>query len=90
MTTSVQLLTRMAYDGIEPSKVDETDDNTMYIGFCLPGCTGVNDPKWLIKLVKTQETEKTISFANGSKLFNQAWSNRLNLTYKVNELFPDE
>lgn len=74
-----------------PTIIDERKDETMYIGYCLPTCTGADSPKWLIKkIVKTtitieQETFtlQSILFPNGSRDYTNKWSERENLIYKV-------
>ena len=72
-------------DGQSPKIVHEVDSNLMYLGYCTPDCTGYADKKWLIKRVQTADGVQTIFTANGSKAFNQAWTDRASLTYKPTE-----
>ena len=84
-TTNTTLLLQMTFDGISPAKVDEVDMNTTYVGFCKDSCKGVDDPTWLIKRIKKEGTEQTITFANGKKKYTQKWSERYDLDYKITE-----
>lgn len=80
-----------------------------FIGYALPTCTGMADPKWLIQLnVKididsdegttedggsngginlivddTYQQRSMIGFANGVRDFNQSWTDRMRLAYKI-------
>lgn len=80
-----------------------------FIGYALPTCTGMADPKWLIQLnVKididsdegtteddssnvgidlivddTYQQRSMIGFANGVRDFNQRWTDRMRLAYKI-------
>lgn len=80
-----------------------------FIGYALPTCTGMADPKWLIQLnVKididsdegttedgdsngginlivedTYQQRSIIGFANGVRDFNQRWTDRMRLAYKI-------
>lgn len=74
-------------EGTSPKMVEEISADEMYIGYCLPDCKSVNDKKWLIKQVKTEDGVQTIFTANGSHQYNQAWSARANLTYKPTEVW---
>lgn len=67
-----------------PKIVEETADGMTYIGDCLPDCTGYGDAKWLIKLVAVDKETglQRVFCANGSKAYNQAWTNRYNLQYR--------
>lgn len=76
----------MADDAATPVLVDEQSDNLMYLGYPLESCTGLTDPKWLIKRILTIKMAdgtytKVISFAGGTKRHNQAWTNRKLLEY---------
>ena len=92
MTTNTTILEYLAFgEGVmQPVKVDEIDAFTTYVGYCLSSCRGVDDATWLIKKIKQVGTEKTIAFANGKKLYNQKWSERTSLTYKITESVHDE
>lgn len=80
-----------------------------FIGYALPSCTGMADPKWLIQLnVKididsdegttenggsnggidlivedTYQQRSMIGFANGVRNFDQPWTDRMRLAYKI-------
>ena len=91
--TQLKLLAALYTENVQPTITETTSDGTIYIGYPLPSCTGVNDAKWLIKRVKTtvdantsSETQ-TILYANGVRAYNQAWSDRATLTYKHNANF---
>ncbi len=75
---------------MQPAKYEEVDTNTAYVGYCSHGCSGTSDNKWLIKKIKTEQSEhntpvQTISYANGSRLYNQKWDDRYSLTYRITE-----
>ncbi len=77
-------------EGQTPKVVDTVNDNLMYVGYCTPDCAGYGDKKWLIKQIRTEGTIQTIFYANGSRQYNQAWSERANeaaITYKPTENF---
>jgi len=92
MATNTAILEHLSFgEGImQAAKVDEIDAYTTYVGYCLPNCTGVDDARWLIKKIKQVGTEKTISYANGKRLYNQEWSKHTALTYKITEFAPAE
>ncbi|MDR2963466.1 MAG: hypothetical protein LBU90_07545 [Bacteroidales bacterium] len=80
---------------MQPVKYEEVDKDTIYVGYCLPTCTGTDDSKWLIKKIKTAPSSvntpiQTISYANGSKKYNQMWDERYSLTYRITENAPAE
>lgn len=83
----IQLIAAANVNGIAPVVVDAANENTTYVGYCLPSCAGYDDNKWLIKRVLKDGNLTTISWTNGVMDFNQVWSNRTNLTYKLNEKF---
>lgn len=96
-----QFIAEIANNQLKPTIVDTNEgtyegDSVMlkFIGYALPSCTGVDDPKWLIQLhVKynfeldgddsmTSQQIDIIGFANGVRKFDQAWSNRAALSYR--------
>ena len=81
--TDQLLLNAICADGLQPSIIDEADEDTTYIGYCLPDCGSLSENKWLIKRLKTNENIQTIGFPNGSKMFDKAWDKRENYTYKI-------
>lgn len=84
MTPTDQLILNAIYaDGLQPSVIDEVDENTTYIGYCLPDCKSFSENKWLIKRIKTNESIQTIGFPSGSRKFDKAWDKRTNYTYKI-------
>lgn len=90
--TQLKLLAALFSENVQPTITETTSDGTIYIGYPLPSCTGVDDPRWLIKRVKTMldtnsgsETQ-TIQYANGIRAYNQKWSDRATLTYKHNAI----
>ena len=62
------------------TKVDEVDANTTYIGEATPG-TATSEAKWRIKKISVSGTVTSISWAGGSRSFDQIWDNRLSLSY---------
>lgn len=84
MTPTDQLILKAIYaDGLQPSVIDEADENTTYVGYCLPDCKSHKDKKWLIKRIKTNESIQTIGFPNGSRKFDKEWDKRSSYTYKI-------
>ncbi len=79
----LQLIELLRGSTLVPSKVDRVSENITYIGYPAPTCKGDDDPKWAIQLKITSGTVETIGFANGTGKFDQAWSNRKNLQYKI-------
>ena len=77
-----EFLSKITFDNLQPAMVDEPDESTTYVGFCLKDCNGFSDPKWLIKRIQKNGTEQSIFFANGSLAYNQRWSDRKILPYK--------
>lgn len=89
-----QFVAEIANNQLKPTiveTIEETNDgDTMmlkFIGYALPSCTGVEDPKWLIQLhVKFTPQSGAqidiIGFANGVRKFDQAWEDRASLSYK--------
>lgn len=89
-----QFIAEIANNQLKPTIVEtreETNEgDTMmlkFIGYALPSCTGIEDPKWLIQLhVKYTHQSGSqidiIGFANGVRKFDQAWEDRASLSYK--------
>lgn len=89
-----QLITAMHDEGVAPSVIHEVDDNTMYVGYCLPDTKSFDDKKWLVKRIKTETvsgttgTIQTIKYLAGSRKFDQSWTgHETSQNYKFNEEF---
>jgi len=80
---SALILQLIAFNGIEPTRTETLQDNTIYLGFALDTCTGDNDAKWMIKRITSQGAIDTISYPQGSKSFTFKWSERATLSYKI-------
>lgn len=91
MSVSVlSFLAAIADAGVTPNIVEEIGLIT-YVGRCLPNCKGFNDDKWLIQRIKeNKHGQKEIECANGFRLYNQRWSDRTTLKYKLSEEWIDE
>lgn len=75
----------------KPSIIEKVSSNLIFFGFALPSCTGESDTKWLIQIyAKDNDGIERTGFANGRRVFDQAWTNRKNLVYKIAENFTDE
>lgn len=75
----------------KPSIIDRVDSNLIFFGFALPSCKSEDDKKWLIQIyVKDADGIERTGFANGVREFNQAWSERAELSYKITECFEEE
>lgn len=62
-------------------RVDFISDTEFYKGWALPG-TSENSPNWKIKhVVVAGDNDTTTTWADGDILFDNDWSNRVNLTY---------
>lgn len=86
MTTANTLyLAALAAENQSPAIVDKVSDDEMYVGYCAPDCTSVNDAKWRIKHIVTTDNIQTIYKSNGSDKMNVKWSDRTTITYKPTE-----
>lgn len=86
-TISAEMIAMMTENQTSPVIIDEFDDNTMYVGYCLSTCKSFSDKKWLIKRISKQGNIQTICYANGVRKYNQAWKERAKLNYKLTENF---
>ncbi len=90
--------TRLQYallgENTSPQIVDDWGDNLMYLGYCLPTCTGTTDNRWAIKRVETTTVEdedgtthtvQTILWAGGAQRYIYAWADRASLDYLISE-----
>lgn len=91
-STNTLLQYAMLSEAVAPTLINEKNNNLMYIGYCTPDCKSMSEPKWLIKEVRTVvvseatgETLQTIMYANGSRRYNQKWTEREILNYKISE-----
>ena len=98
-TINTQIRYSIADNSITPTLVEEVSDTLTYVGYPLASCTGTDDAKWLIKRIMDIKmtdgsTIKTIMYANGVHRYNQKWSERKSLVYKLSpnatELTDDE
>ena len=77
-------------DGLTPQVVERVSDDEMYVGYCTPECKGYDDPKWIIKHIKTTaDGIQTIFLAGGNRLPNKRWSDRKNYEYKPTEKWEE-
>ncbi|MDO4462702.1 MAG: hypothetical protein Q4C30_09490 [Bacteroidia bacterium] len=86
--TSTALMLALLSEQTTPSVVEELSDALMYVGYCLPTTTSEDDPTWLIRRIKKTALEEggtlqTIMYPNGERRYNQSWSDRASLSYKV-------
>lgn len=87
--TETALTLAMYAESISPQLVEEIGDELMYLGYCLPTCTGTDCAQWLIKrILKTKDSDgitvrQSILYANGVRRFDQAWDNRAQLSYRL-------
>jgi len=64
-----------------PAMVDESDSAITYVGYAQPGTVDTSEAKFAIKKISEAALIKTIEWANGSKVKDQAWDGRTGLTY---------
>ena len=64
----------------ESVQIDEPDPVTTYVGYAPLG-TSSAAASWKIKKITVSGTQTTVSYANGSSSYNNAWTNRATLTY---------
>lgn len=64
----------------EATRIDEPDANTTYIGYAELG-TNPNSEKWKIKKITLSGTETIIQYADGDRLYDNIWVNRVSLNY---------
>lgn len=62
--------------------VDEAAADTTYLGFCAPGTTGTDQPKWSIMKIAQAGTETRFLWAGGLCAFSEVWDNRAALVYQ--------
>lgn len=87
---NAQVLDIIANYQARPSIIDRVSSDLIFFGFCLPSTRSESDPQWLIQIyVKDDYGIERTGFANGTRDFNQSWSNRYNLSYKMNANMPD-
>lgn len=74
----------IAKNSDSPSMVEELPESGVtYIGYCRPGTTALTQERWIIKRVRTMPGNITeIMYADGSRQYNKAWTERGNYTYK--------
>lgn len=92
-----QFVAEIANNQLKPTIVDTVESTYegqevmfKFIGYALPSCTSPSDPKWLIQLHMRVNYEgdepkrqiDIIGFANGVRKFDQAWEDRMSLSYK--------
>lgn len=92
-----QFVAEIANNQLKPTIVDTVESTYegqevmfKFIGYALPSCTSTLDPKWLIQLHMRLNYEEDgdkhqidiIGFANGVRKFDQAWEDRVRLSYK--------
>ena len=92
-----QFVAEIANNQLKPTIVDTIEGTYegqevmfKFIGYALPSCTSPSDPKWLIQLHMRVNYEgdepkrqiDIIGFANGVRKFDQAWEDRVRLSYK--------
>ncbi len=64
----------------QPKLVDESNANTVYNGFAVPGST-VDAPVWAIQKVTKANGVYSYSWAGGNRNFDKVWNNRKALIY---------
>lgn len=75
-----QLISAMHDEGVAPCIVHEYDDDTTFVGYCLPNCKSFDESKWLVKKISkstqtgTTGTIQSIQYLNGSRKFDQVWT----------------
>ncbi len=65
----------------EADAIATVDDNTIYLGFCLPGTTGTNAATWAICRVLTSGITTTRTWANGQRSYDLIFDNYASYTY---------
>ena len=83
--TNTLLLFALYAAETQPAIVENVNDNLMFVGYCTPDCRAYNEPKWLIKRILTDADGQKIFTAEGSRAFNQKWTDRKNLLYAPTE-----
>ncbi|MBO7224899.1 MAG: hypothetical protein J6V35_03220 [Bacteroidales bacterium] len=86
-TINAEMIAMISEGQTSPVIIDEVDESTMYIGYCLWSCKSFADKKWLIKRITKSGNIQTICYANGKRKYNQAWQERATLNYKLTENF---
>lgn len=85
--TETAVTLAMYAESIAPQIIEEIGDELMYLGYCLPTCTGFDCPQWLIKRIYKRKIGdgliQSILYANGVRKFNMKWIDRSQLDYKL-------
>jgi len=68
---------------VEPSMVEDNSaaNGITYVGYCRPGTTALTEG-WIVKRIRVDGNTTEIMYADGSRQYNKAWSERANYTYK--------
>lgn len=64
----------------EPSVVDESNPNTVYKGYALPGAI-TSGAVWAIERITSENGVLSYKWAGGTKTFDKVWDNRAALIY---------
>jgi hypothetical protein len=64
----------------EPALQDESNPNSIYRGFAVPG-SKTSDPVWAIQKVTNNKGILSYRWADGNKNFDNVWDNRSSLSY---------
>ena len=89
--TNTAIIIGLYAQQMQPDIVEEREGVT-YIGYAAPGCLSETDPKWSIKRIYEHKDDagvntQHIEYAEGSNKFKFRWSERANLSYKINKYF---
>ena len=64
-----------------PTRIDQHTDELIYLGWGILGEIE-SEPKWKIKKVEYENGVWTQKYADGNMLYDNIWSNRIDLNYK--------
>jgi hypothetical protein len=62
-------------------RVDFVGDDTIYIGYAVPGSLTSGAVWQISKIVTSADGDVVVTFANGNALYNNIWDNRLSISY---------
>lgn len=86
-----QFIHKMAEYELRPTIIDRVSKNLIFYGFPLASCTSEDSAEWLIQIyVKDDDGVERTGFPYGMRKFNQKWSERAELTYKMGPGFESE
>jgi hypothetical protein len=71
----------MTDQGETPDIIDESIQGWTYLGWCLPGTTGTDEPRFKIKRIQASNGITKNYWANGNRKYDKNWDARDSYQY---------